>query len=198
MTNSDKDRLTDWEEVDRDSNIIGWQFGKPVFPTAKSITVFTKGYDELCKYDYSAEYRLSLEQERSLSVYCENIKSRNLRGDFKRLNADEKKIVSELLEDGKTVEVLPESDVHTPDLIVDGLKTEIKALNSHNLNTPLSKIDKAFMQQEADVVIYDVRKVGLTKSEIEVIYSRVCGKYKDGLPGILEFWYNEGKKIYYP
>lgn len=34
------------------------------------------------------------------------------------------------------------------------------------------------------------------KTEVEQIYSRVCGKYKDGIPGIIEFWTIEGKVIY--
>jgi len=47
-----------------------------------------------------------------------------------------------LLEEGRSIEVLPEGTQSSPDFVVDGLKTELKTLENHNLNTPLKKIEK--------------------------------------------------------
>ena len=121
------------------------------------------------EWDYSPEYKLSLEQERSLKNVVNAKRTGILRGDTKRLNANERKVVSELLEEGRSIEVLPEGVTSSPDFVVDGLKTELKTLKNHNLNTKL---------------------------EVEQIYHRVCGKYNGGIPGIIEFWTIEGKVIY--
>ena len=148
------------------------------------------------EWDYSSDYKLSLEQERTLGNVVNAKRMGLLRGDTKRLNANERKVVGELLEEGRSIEVLPEGVTSSPDFVVDGLKTELKTLKNHNLNTTLSKIDKAFGKQGADALIYDVRPGGLTKLEVEQIYHRVCGKYNGGIPGIIEFWTIEGKVIY--
>lgn len=91
------------------------------------------------EWDYSPEYKLSLEQERSLKNVVNAKRTGILRGDTKRLNANERKVVSELLEEGRSIEVLPEGTQSSPDFVVDGLKTELKTLENHNLNTPLKK-----------------------------------------------------------
>lgn len=88
------------------------------------------------EWDYSPEYKLSLEQERSLKNVVNAKRTGILRGDTKRLNANERKVVSELLEEGRSIEVLPEGTQSSPDFVVDGLKTELKTLENHNLNTP--------------------------------------------------------------
>lgn len=46
-------------------------------------------------------------------------------------------------------------------------------------------------------MIYDVRTANLTANDVKIIYNRLCGLYKEGLPGIIEFWTIEGKIPYY-
>ena len=76
------------------------------------------------EWDYSPEYKLSLEQERSLKNVVNAKRTGILRGDTKRLNANERKVVSELLEEGRSIEVLPEGTQSSPDFVVDGLKKQ--------------------------------------------------------------------------
>ena len=102
-----------------------------------------------------------------------------------------------MLEEGKTVEIIPTESSPTADFYIDGMKTELKTLKNHNLNTPLSKIRYAFEYQKADFLIYDVRTANLTANDVKIIYNRLCGLYKEGLPGIIEFWTIEGKIPYY-
>ena len=148
------------------------------------------------EWDYSPEYKLSLEQERSLKNVVNAKRTGILRGDTKRLNANERKVVSELLEEGRSIEVLPEGTQSSPDFVVDGLKTELKTLENHNLNTPLKKIRKAFDKQGADAMIYDVRPAQLTEADVNIVYQRITGIYGGKVPGIIEFWTIEGKVIY--
>ena len=148
------------------------------------------------EWDYSPEYKLSLEQERSLKNVVNAKRTGILRGDTKRLNANERKVVSELLEEGRSIEVLPEGTQSSPDFVVDGLKTELKTLENHNLNTPLKKIRKAFDKQGADAMIYDVRPAKLTEADVNIVYQRITGIYGGKVPGIIEFWTIEGKVIY--
>lgn len=66
------------------------------------------------------------------------------------LTVDERLVVNDLLKQGKTVEVIPTSKVQgekTPDFKVNGILTELKSLQNHNLNTPLKKIRKALDKQ---------------------------------------------------
>ncbi len=150
------------------------------------------------EWDYLPEYKLSLEQERSLKNVVNAKRTGILRGDTKRLNANERKVVSELLEEGRSIEVLPEGTQSSPDFVVDGLKTELKTLENHNLNTPLKKIRKAFDKQGADAMIYDVRPAQLTEADVNIVYQRITGIYGGKVPGIIEFWTIEGKVIYNP
>ena len=101
-----------------------------------------------------------------------------------------------MLEEGRSIEVLPEGTQSSPDFVVDGLKTELKTLENHNLNTPLKKIRKAFDKQGADAMIYGVRPAQLTEADVNIVYQRITGIYGGKVPGIIEFWTIEGKVIY--
>jgi len=107
---------------------------------------------------------------------------------------NERKMVEDLLALGKNVEIIPRSNelgVKTPDFLVDGIKTELKTMEGSSLNTPVSKIQKAF-KQDAEVVIIDGRITGLTLDQANTIIKRILGIYGGELPGIVEIWTTEG------
>ncbi|MGX7417386.1 CdiA C-terminal domain-containing protein [Carnobacterium gallinarum] len=93
---------------------------------------------------------------------------------------DEKKVVESLLEQGKNVQLIPEAPnvMKTPDLLVDGVKTEIKTLNGNNINTLVTKVGNALKQVDGTgEIIYDISKANFTSQQIEEIISRLTGKY---------------------
>ena len=117
-------------------------------------------------------------------------------GDTSKLTPDERKVVDDLVSQGKRVEIIPRSDnSKTPDFYVDGIKTELKTLNGNSMNTLVKRIGEGF-NQGASVVIIDARKTGITISDAEQIIARALGKYKNHqFPGVVEIWTNEGKLI---
>lgn len=116
-------------------------------------------------------------------------------GDLHSLTPAEKKVVHDLLGQGKTVERIPESTIpneKTPDFKVDGVKTELKSLENSNINTGITRIKKGF-KQGAEVVIIDGRQAGLSKEQAQQIINRTKGTYTDKrLPGKVEIWTNDG------
>ena len=118
----------------------------------------------------------------------------SLIGSLDDLSQDERKMVNDLLNQGKNVEIIPRSDVQgvkTPDFRVDGVLTELKTLNGTSLNTPVSKIQKAF-NQGASTVIVDGRGTGITIEQANGVLSRIDGIYKENIPGLIEIWTNDG------
>ena len=117
-------------------------------------------------------------------------------GDTSKLTPDERKVVDDLVSQGKRVEIIPRSDnSKTPDFYVDGIKTELKTLNGNSMNTLVKRIGEGF-NQGASVVIIDARKTGITISDAEQIIARALRKYKNHqFPGVVEIWTNEGKLI---
>ena len=100
-------------------------------------------------------------------------------GDTSKLTPDERKVVDDLVSQGKRVEIIPRSDnSKTPDFYVDGIKTELKTLNGNSMNTLVKRIGEGF-NQGASVVIIDARKTGITISDAEQIIARALGKYKN-------------------
>jgi len=77
------------------------------------------------------------------------------------------------------------------DYKVNGVQTELKTLNGTSLNTPVTKIQKAF-GQGAETVIIDARKTGLTMNQANDVISRINGIYTSGVPGKIEIWTNSG------
>ncbi|MFD1435756.1 DUF4244 domain-containing protein [Kroppenstedtia eburnea] len=120
-----------------------------------------------------------------------------------KLTPDEKKMVDDLEAMGKKVVRIPESTKkgeRTPDFKVDGVPTELKTLQNRNTNTGSKRVRKGF-KQNADEVIIDGRKAGLTKSEADEIIKRVQGSYKakgEKMPGKVQIWIKDGIQIYNP
>ena len=120
--------------------------------------------------------------------------SGQLIGSLNKLTQDERAFINELVESGKTVEIIPRSNAindKTPDFYVDGVKTELKTLNGLSLNAPVKRVSDGF-EQGAEVVIIDARKTGLTVKQAEHIITRALGKYGGTLPGSIEIWTMEG------
>jgi hypothetical protein len=117
-----------------------------------------------------------------------------LTGNCAGLNTDERKVVDELLHQGRDIEIIPRSidqGVPTPDFKVDGIPTELKTITGTSLNTPVTKIQKGFKQGKN--VILDARQnSAITKKEAENIFNRIDGIYKDGIPGEIEIWTIDG------
>ena len=117
-----------------------------------------------------------------------------LSGSLDDLSPDERKMVNDLLNQGKNVEIIPRSNlqgVKTPDFRVNGVLTELKTLNGTSLNTPVSKIQKAF-NQGASTVIVDGRATDITIEQANGVLSRINGIYKENIPGSIEIWTNAG------
>ena len=113
---------------------------------------------------------------------------------MKNKATSERRVVNDLLGQGKNVEVLTESttqDELTPDFRVDGVPTELKTLNGTSLNTPVTRIQNGF-EQNAQTVILDGRNSGLTASQATTVIKRINGIYKNDVPGKIEIWTNEG------
>ena len=79
-----------------------------------------------------------------------NIPSRGtLTGSLNGLTSDERRMVDELLNQGRNVEILRPSNipnVGTPDFRVDGVLTELKTLHGTSLNTHVTRIQQGFDQ----------------------------------------------------
>ncbi|MFJ8100448.1 hypothetical protein [Lysinibacillus sp. NPDC096212] len=115
-------------------------------------------------------------------------------GNLNELTPDERKVVNELVAEGKIVEQIPRSTVpgeKTPDFKVDGVLTELKTLKNPNVNTGVGRIKDAF-KQNAEAVIIDAREAGLTREQAQEILTRAKGTYPDKqLPGKVEIWIKE-------
>jgi hypothetical protein len=122
---------------------------------------------------------------------CKGANTGKLIGSIDGLTDAEKKVVNDLLEQGKNVEIIPKdpnSLVKTPDFKIDGIKTELKSLVNPNTNTGMKRIQEAF-KQGAENVIIDGREAGLTIEQAQEILSRASGKYPNGaFPGQVEIW----------
>ena len=82
----------------------------------------------LSKWDYTDEYKLSLEEEQTAVKLINYKRDGVLRGSLNGLTKEEKTIINELLEEGKTVEIIPTDSSPTADFYVDGMKSELKTL----------------------------------------------------------------------
>ncbi|WP_138494513.1 RHS repeat-associated core domain-containing protein [Paenibacillus pinistramenti] len=116
-----------------------------------------------------------------------------LTGSLNGLKSYEKTVIDDLLNQGKNVEVLQTSNqqgVKTPDLKVNGVLTELKTLTGTSLNTGVTRIQEAFKQGAAQVII-DARSTNLSLSDAQSILSRAAGTYANKvLPGSVEIWIN--------
>jgi len=122
-----------------------------------------------------------------------------LKGSVDGLTAAEKKVVGDLVSQGKTVEIIPKTtQAKTPDFFVDAVKTELKTLQNPNTGTGMKRIQEGF-EQGAEKVIIDARESGLTSSQAQEMINRALGKYPGGqLPGRVEIWTGEGIITYIP
>ena len=116
-----------------------------------------------------------------------------LTGSLDGLTGDERRLVEDLLSQGKNVEIIPrDPNAKTPDFKVNGVTTELKTLQNPNTNTGMKRIQDGF-KQNADTVIVDARNSGLTSSQAREILERASGKYPNGqFPGSVEIWINGG------
>ena len=116
-----------------------------------------------------------------------------LTGKPDKLTADERKMIEDLLSSGKTLQIIPKSNVDhvkTPDFLINGVKTELKTLNGSSHNTPIKRIQEGF-KQHASTVIIDARKTNLSIDDLVEVISRARGIYNGQLPGEVQFWTNE-------
>jgi hypothetical protein len=122
-----------------------------------------------------------------------------LKGSVDGLTVAERKVVGELVSQGKTVEIIPKTtQAKTSDFFVDAVKTELKTLQNPNTGTGMKRIQEGF-GQGAEKVIIDARESGLTSSQAQEIINRALGKYPGGqLPGHVEIWTGEGIITYIP
>ena len=119
-------------------------------------------------------------------------------GNMNGLTQGERIVVDDLVNQGKTVEIIPRSNIQgesTSDFFVDGVKTELKTIYGTSPNTPVSKIQKGF-GQNAEVVLLDMRGTGATLEEVNTIIKRIRGIYQDDILGKIEIWTRFGPIIY--
>jgi hypothetical protein len=68
-------------------------------------------------------------------------------GNTSDLTQAEQKMVTDLVNQGRNVEIIPRSNVpgvQTPDFLVDGIRVELKTLQGTSLNTPVTRITDGF------------------------------------------------------
>jgi len=124
--------------------------------------------------------------------------SGKLTGKLDGLKQAERKMVDDLLKQGRDVEIIPKdpaAKLKTPDFKVNGVSTELKTIANPNVNTVITKIQNGF-QQNAQRVLVDVRNTGLTAQQVQEAITRTIGSYKNGVPGGIEIWYNGGVITY--
>lgn len=142
----------------------------------------------------TAEYVLIRAKDEEKAREGEDTKAGKFIGNLNELTPDERKVVNELVAEGKIVEQIPRSTIpgeKTPDFKVDGVLTELKTLKNPNVNTGVGRIKDAF-KQNAEEVIIDARESGLTKAQAQEILNRAKGTYPDKqLPGKVEIWIKE-------
>jgi hypothetical protein len=114
-------------------------------------------------------------------------------GSLDGLTAAERKVINDLISQGKNVEIIPKTtSSKTPDFLVNGIKTELKSLENPNINTGITRIQKGF-KQGAETVIIDGREAGLTVEQANQILNRATGTYSNKvLPGKVQIWTNDG------
>ena len=103
-------------------------------------------------------------------------------------------MVDDLLAPGRNVEIVPRSNiqgVQTPDFKINGVPTELKTLTGTSLNTPVTRTQDAFNQGK-NALIDAHGNPNITATEVETIFKRIEGMYKNGIPGEIEIWTNNG------
>jgi len=178
--------------VDSRGNVLVLE-GKKLEITDKPVKVYNFKVDNFHTY-HVGENRVLVH---NANKYVKGTRSTvgKLTGSLDGLTSAERKVVNDLLSQGKNVEIIPRSNVQgvsTPDFIINGVKTELKTLNGTSLNTPVTRITDAF-KQGADAVIIDARNVGITAEQANQILNRAAGTYQNKvLPGQVEIWTVDG------
>jgi len=148
-------------------------------------------------YDYVPITPESLDRVKGLDKVNDKARSEGigkLIGELDGLTKAERAMVEDMLKQGKTVEIIPRSNisgVKTPDFNVDGVPTELKTLTGTSLNTPVSKIQNGF-KQGAKTVTVDGRGSGMTAEQANTVLERIEGVYKGNIPGEIEIWTVDG------
>ena len=120
-----------------------------------------------------------------------------LTGNINNINANERRVVNDLLNRGNNVELVPRSNaqgVTSVDFRVNGVPTELKTIQGTSLNTPVTKINRGF-DQGAQTVIIDARGTGMTTGQANSTISRVQGIHGGSLPGRVEIWLPDGSIV---
>ena len=114
------------------------------------------------------------------------------------LTQAENKVVDYYIKQGKNVEIIskdPNATEKTPDFMIDEVTVELKTISNPNINSVVTKIQNGFQQNAAKVLI-DASNSGLSAQQAQEAINRAVGTYKNGVPGIIEIWYNGGSITY--
>jgi hypothetical protein len=90
------------------------------------------------------------------------------------LNPAETKVAQELIAQGHKVSVIARSSTKTADLLVDGVKTELKTLQSAGPNTLKNAIQAAAKQSDQNILI-DARNVNISAGDVNSQILRAQG-----------------------
>lgn len=75
--------------------------------------------------------------------------------------------------------------------MIDGVNFELKTLTGTSVDTAIKRIKNGFKQGEN--VLLDARQNPLINAEeVERIFKRLDGIFRDGLPGKVEIWTVDG------
>ncbi|MBS7532025.1 hypothetical protein IC619_016385 [Hazenella sp. IB182353] len=116
-------------------------------------------------------------------------------GDTKALLSHEKRVVDDLVADGKVVKsIARDPKKGTSDFEIDGVITELKTLENNNLNTATKRIKTPFKKQGAEAVILDARAGDMSREAALSVIKRAEGTFPNKqLPGRVEIWIKGGK-----
>jgi len=166
-------------------------------PSVRLNRIEIESQSGLKTYDYVPITPESLDRTKGLDKVNDKARSEGigkLIGELDGLTKAERAMVEDMLKQGKTVEIIPRSNisgVKTPDFNVDGVPTELKTLTGTSLNTPVSKIQNGF-KQGAKTVTVDGRGSGMTAEQANTVLERIEGVYKGNIPGEIEIWTVDG------
>ncbi|MCL1790801.1 MAG: hypothetical protein FWG40_05500 [Peptococcaceae bacterium] len=107
----------------------------------------------------------------------------------------EKKTWSDLLKTGNDVDLIPVSnvtDMKTADSFLNGVRTELKAMEGSNTNTTIKRIEQCFEKPDTYHALIDVRNGMITAEQAQGIIESAKRMNKIPTGGNVTIWTHEG------
>ena len=116
-----------------------------------------------------------------------------------KLSDLEKKTWKDLLRMGNDIDLIPVSEIQgqkAADSMINGIRTELKAMSGSNQNTVIKRIEQCFKKPDTKHALIDVRNGTITAQQAKDIINSALRMNKIPEEGIVVIWINEGFVIY--